>query len=1161
MRVNWRALTIGVVCAFPYIGEAQIPYDGQVPAPVSTAPTTVEVGGTLTVDLITVQSPLPGIPLRYGNVVSGSEQVELDGRTLVRGTDYQIDLQSGVIYLMREQRPGMVLRVSYRHKPGESPAAGSSGVVPMTRFDLLPNQGLRMMMGFGMAERFGSGGVTSSNVFGWNNNFSFGGGAMRGVLMFSERQQVDARSDFEPQARPVDRDAGRSRAIIQDIEADVLGGTVQAGYRSVSQNFAAFNALSSSGVDAKVVDQLRRERGLERISLSLQDIDLGGLKFSNSYRTVSDDDASIDWRSFGLSGGGLEFSWSSRTVDRDFRRFKDIAEDDRQQLLKEAGMSRENWSASFAQSVGKLNYSVSRIEDHNSRSIERREFGLDTGRIRFLHGSQDVEKGFSRIGSLTDAERNKFGRELGMSRQWLALEAAVTGGAPLKFNQMVLSSSSGRLQSRDASLGGSGWSLQHVSRSVDPGFNSFNALSDQERNEHINAIGRMYDPEGVKVRPEEAGWFFRSSGLSRSLTRVKVEPFRGWTANFDALRFEGRHDDAKVDTFDVRGPGLQFKLRQQNLGPRFSELMSLMEFERQRLGTISGLDRRDVQLNMKVGSTGALSFDRMDADSPEGGASRDALAFKNNQIDVRIVNREVDSSFNAVSRLVDSERELLTSLRGFRRRDVVANWQILPQLRLEALLFDAANAELEEKATARNYRLDWSPSKATQVGIVRVDERSDDPIQVLFSRVIDRFSLAQDFGRYGKFRYQRESVDFDGVRARDAGWTTEFVAYEGNLDARTRLTTEQTRRSFDNGEFENISANTIAAQITPTSGVAVTDVRVDRTGFERDERRRNYGFWIELPNGMKVSYGYQRHVTGSDTGTMNTKMEVTPGKVGDLDLQQANYVENRWDQDDRTQAKSQIRLATARPLSFGWLTDLKFHAGFDSAADRSRWQRENKNFGVSGKLGTTAFSYDYVGVITPTGYRGIDRAFSLKTDQDERHPLRANLFYKVRTLPWGDNLMIRNFNIVAQPTKGVTVAHEMLTNPEVAKGDAILGSVTQARQVNRWKIDFKTSADTTVGGAWEEISDERNPLARTGGLNVTLFQRSGSPLHLFYGVEQSGFGTDRRTAHRYHLKFDQRPGPNQTLSLFLGNVSYQHSIVEGKSRSNWTIRLDYQVRF
>lgn len=1161
MNLSWRALAMGIVCAFPFVAGAQIPYDGQPSATGPDATAGIEVGGTLTVDLVTVQSPLPGIPLRYGNVVSGSEQVELDGKILVRGTDYQIDLQAGVIYLMREQRPGMVLRVSYRHKPGEASASGTSGVMPMTRFDLLPNQGLRMMMGFGMAERFGSGGVTSSNVFGWNNNFSFAGGGMRGVLMFSERQQVDARSDFEYQERPVDRDTGRSRAIIQDIEADVLGGKMQVGYRDISRNFAAFNALSSSGIDAKLVDQMRKERGLERMSFSLTDVNVGGMKFSNSFRTVSEDDASIDWRSFGFNGGGLQFNWSSRTVDSNFRRFKDLAEEDRQQLQREAGMARENWSATFSQNVGKLNYSVSRIEDQNSRAIERREFGLDTGRIKFLHGSQDVEHGFSRIGSLTDAERNQFGRELGMNRQWMALEAAITGGAPLKFNQMVLNSSGGSFRSQDASVGGSGWSLQHISRSADTGFNSFNALSDQERNEHINAIGRMYDPEGVKFRPEEVGWFFRSSGLSRSLTRVKVEPFRGWSAGFDALRLEGQVDNAKVDTFDVRGPGLQFKLRQQNLGRRFSELMSLMEFERQRLGTISGLDRRDIQLDMKVGATGALSYAKMDADSPEGGASRDSLAFKNNQIDVRIVNREVDSGFNAVNRLVDSERELLTSLRGFRRRDIIANWQISPQLKLEALLFDAANAELEEKATARNYRLDWSPNRGTQVGIVRVDERSDDPLQVLFSRVIDRFSLAQDFGRYGKFRFQRESVDFEGVRARDAGWTTEFMAYEGNLDARTRVTTEQTRRNFDNGDHENISANTIATQITPKSGVAVTDVRVDRTGTERDERRRNYGFWIELPNGMKVSYGYQRHLTGADTGTMNAKMEVTPGKIGDLDLQQATYVENRWDQDDRTQSTSQVRLATARPFNFGFLSDLKFHAGFDSAADRSKWQRENKNFGFSGRLGTTSFAYDYVGVITPTGYRGIDRAFSLKTDQDEKHPLRANLFYKVRTLPWGDQLMIRNFNIVAQPTRGMLITHELLTNPEVAKGDAILGSVTQARQVNRWKVDFKTSADTTIGGAWEQISDERNPLARTGGLNVVLFQRSGSPLHLFYGLEQSGFDANRRTAHRYHLKFDQRPGPNQTFSFFLGNVSYQHSIIEGKARSNWTIRLDYQVRF
>jgi hypothetical protein len=84
---------------------------------------------------------------------------------------------------------------------------------------------------------------------------------------------------------------------------------------------------------------------------------------------------------------------------------------------------------------------------------------------------------------------------------------------------------------------------------------------------------------------------------------------------------------------------------------------------------------------------------------------------------------------------------------------------------------------------------------------------------------------------------------------------------------------------------------------------------------------------------------------------------------------------------------------------------------------------------------------------------------------------------------------------------------------------------------------------------------------RTAGVNLKFFEAKGSPLTLFYGLEQSSNSTLRRSIHRYSLKFDQKAGPNQMFSLFLGNVSYQHSIVDGQLRNNWTARLDYQFRF
>ena len=41
-----------------------------------------EVGGTAAIDIITLKALGPGAPLRYGNVIPGTERVQLDNRML-----------------------------------------------------------------------------------------------------------------------------------------------------------------------------------------------------------------------------------------------------------------------------------------------------------------------------------------------------------------------------------------------------------------------------------------------------------------------------------------------------------------------------------------------------------------------------------------------------------------------------------------------------------------------------------------------------------------------------------------------------------------------------------------------------------------------------------------------------------------------------------------------------------------------------------------------------------------------------------------------------------------------------------------------------------------------------------------------------------------------
>jgi hypothetical protein len=153
--------------------------------------------------------------------------------------------------------------------------------------------------------------------------------------------------------------------------------------------------------------------------------------------------------------------------------------------------------------------------------------------------------------------------------------------------------------------------------------------------------------------------------------------------------------------------------------------------------------------------------------------------------------------------------------------------------------------------------------------------------------------------------------------------------------------------------------------------------------------------------------------------------------------------------------------------------------------------------------------------------------------------------------------------VVARPSKNFSISHQLLTNPEQAKGDAILGSIPSPERHNVWKLDLKNPGGYTIGGEWREIrNDNSKALRRTAGINLSLFEKSGSPLKLFYGLEEvNGGGLNRRLTSRYSLQFDQKAGPNQSFSIFAGNVSYRYDIVDGFKKDNWSLRLDYILRF
>jgi len=1155
----------------------------QGPVTVISTPTTsdkpAEVGGIPTVDYITLGSLGPGAPLRFGNVIPNSEQVQLNGINLQQNTDYLMDYGVGVVYLKVSQASGMTLTVTYRYKPGPPVAPGTqvTGLTGNT-YVLRPGS-LSLLTGFGVVERSADGSVATNNMLGMSDTFKLGQGiTMSGIYMLGVRQQENDMPGLTmgpPQAnQPYPLRGGQSQAIVQTIkDSSFFGGTASVHYQDISRNFGAFNSLN--GYDAATAARLNNERGLTRFGYDIDQMKLGNFSLSNSYNDVKDGYGGIYWRSLSIQNGGFYASWASQHIDNQFVRFRDLGEANRDQLAREVGMSRSTGSVSWSKEFGNMSYDGLKITDDVTHTqIKRDEWALNTSKLRFDIGDESVDAGFTRFGSLMAPEQALFGREAGVNRQWAGLQASLFGTAlPISFNQTTLTSPTGEFKAQDASVGSKTWSLQHVDRNSGTGFASMSAMSDAEASSNVHSIANMYG-WNIKPSPNDQAEFLGNTGIDRQYNGFMTDSLKGWNLAGSDLDIYGLKDKGKVDAFSATSKNVILSYRKEDLGERFGEITNMMDFERAQLGALPGLDRQDLNATVLNG-TRRLDANVMDAETATGSVARSLITYNDpNKLQLQVGDRSVSNGMQDAQSLVDPEAQLLQSLRGFNEQDIKARWVIKPGTTLDMFDEQQVNPGDRQRWTTNNTIFDTMLDKNTEFNLTDLEQHNNDPTSTIFASVVEKMSLTKDMGRYGILKVLEESDEYDGMHPSFWDQRRDYVAYQDSLSKTTTFKTEQTHTAYGDGTKEDIDANTVSQLLNPRTGVSVTDTEVKRTG-ENGENHQNYGFWYDLGGGVKLSYGYAQPLTadgksdltsqqftlGKDPAPNQPQNAVQAGQVGNL-MALGGYTQNQWNSTDRTQSNGKIALTTVKPFKLGPIEDTKFTLNLDTASDYSRTTQEDKLISGQGRYGTYLFGYEYKSQTDPTMNRAIDRTVKLQTDPSEKKLISAAVSYKGRTMPDDETIIIRDYNLTIRPIKNVTVINLLQTNPDVANPGALLGSVPMASRSDKWSLDYKTNPNLTVGGTYQElINDQVGSASQTAGVTAKMFEKSGSPITLFYGLESANQTNLWRKTQRYSLQYDEKAGPNQTLSVFLGNLSYEHSVPIGSGTNNNTMRINYQYRF
>lgn len=1126
-------------------------------APEPIAP----VGGTAAMETIILEGISLSIPLRHGFVIPDSTLVDLDGRTLRENQDYSIDKPGGMIYLKVPVKSGQSLRVSYRYDPnGKGNSTGEGASLAAMKFQL--GSSGSMTMGLGMAERTADGQVVSSDLFSFNNKFSIAGGGatqLSGVMAMGQRRKLKSTSSLEKNADGPGTEEGTGTALVQKLSHKVGKGLISLDVQSIDKNFAGFSSFRNAGFSEESIAAFAKERGLRRYGLGIKDLEIGGVNFQQGYGFVGDSSGSIKQSSLGMKSGGLTIDFSSRDVDRGFKRFADLKDADRELLKKESGLTTTRYGIGFTGKGMGFKSDILSFSSDAGASLQRTSLEGKLGEWSGTYFSQRVDQKFSHFQGLRLSDAGQLARETGFDREAVSLNSGKSlGSVGVSFANSQMANANGDLETQDIRVTGPKWSLEHMTHSVSSKFNAIDRRSEGELQGDLKRIAQMAKGSSANARPEDRGFYLQSSGISRTSTRLGLSLGKDSTLGFESMGLGSPIGSGGLlaANFATRGTSMSYQSVQ--MADAFNAFNRLTLTERERWGNIAGLSQTDFSFATKSKTLGSLNLSSLTASAQDQSARRLTIGLERPGFSFLHVSRSVSQNFTRVGLLNDSERDLLGTMIGQSQSQWNLNWQASKNLSLTS---NSLRTDWESGAFGIrslhgfNFKVNAGSSFAFRTE--RYFEGTDTETKI--DQTVNNVAVQSDFGN-GKFAFERETRKNVGTEDHTPSSERNSIALETKISNQVSISTGRDMTQFEGGAHEVIQSQSVQTGLGKNAGISLTHTDINRKKIGRSETKNQIGFWLNLGGGIKFSYGSDRD-NGSNA-KQNQTFGLTGGKIGGLELGGLSYDQQHL-QNSRNRTVGNFALQSAGGLNLGFIKDFKFKLGTETIRDSALWQREQQIGVFSGKWSSVNFGFDYASQMTQSQQRAVDRRFVFGFGQMDKSRFAMQVMYKQRTLPNDQSALIRNYSAVYRPNAGIEILHQLQTHLEVARPDAVLGSVLQPTKSSSWRINQTSKSSSTLFGlSWEERENvQTKSWSRISSLNMTLGAKSKSPLTLNLGLEDAMDAQKRRSFIRYGLSYNQAPGPNQVFGLQVGNTSWQRRIEESNSRDNWYLRLNYQLRF
>lgn len=394
-------------------------------------------------------------------------------------------------------------------------------------------------------------------------------------------------------------------------------------WRSAQANFAGV----SMAWDSTVVDpgfskfgglreqdrgQLQKERGMERENIAMG---FKGSKLESNFTMLSvrySDDEQGLWRSqFGLKNEWLNASWMRQSVDDGFTRFGDLREGDRGQLAKERGLDRNDFTLAMSTSWLKTQY-ASRALMSGVGEMRSTDFEFGFGGWNMSHFTRRMDEGFGSQGSLTGEDRNNFAggvvkmfnpdgkptnndlggvNQAGIDRDGLRVAGAF-GDFKTMWNRVTVDNKSGTLRFNEFAVSRGKSNLSFSSQSASDGFTGTRNLMESEQKKYGTIDGLS-----------KTNWNFNTSiGASGKF-------------DFESMVANSPVGGAFRQRVEFAVPNLDFNYARRGADEGFSDVMRLVDPERELFAGLLGFDQTEINANYRPKNGWDLGYRRSTASS------------------------------------------------------------------------------------------------------------------------------------------------------------------------------------------------------------------------------------------------------------------------------------------------------------------------------------------------------------------------------------------------------------------------------------------------------------------------------------------------------------------------------------------------------------------